>query len=79
MILWRKHSILTEGFLVGSEWLAFDHYEIKVVPLKIKLTEQIYNYFYEFFFKEDKSQKSNDDVSKKKKSKEKDKKKKDED
>lgn len=50
MIMLKMHYNLVNGLMVNNKWKVFEQYEIKIVPLIIRMTEEIYNYYYEYIF-----------------------------
>lgn len=41
---------IVNGIIPNNKWKVYEKYEVKVVPLVIKMTEEIYNYYYEYLF-----------------------------
>jgi len=50
MITLKMHYNLVNGLTLFNKWKVFEQYEIKVVPLVIRMTEEIYNFYYEYVF-----------------------------
>ena len=50
MITLKMHYNLVNGLVLMNKWKVLEQYEVKIVPLVIRMTEEIYNYYYEYVF-----------------------------
>ena len=50
MITLKMHYNLVNGLMSLNKWKVFEEYEVKIVPLNIRMTEEIYNHYYEYIF-----------------------------
>lgn len=50
MINMKIHYNIVSGINSSNKWRFYENYEVKIVPMIIRMTEEIYNYYYEYIF-----------------------------
>ena len=50
MITLKMHYGVVNGLVNLNKWKVYEQYEVKIVPLVIRMTEEIYNAYYEYVF-----------------------------